>query len=283
MQDLGTLGGTDAFGISINDRGQVLGVSYLNSTPNPIDGFLWENGTMTDIPDALGGTQVNPSYLNNKGQAVGNATLPGDTELHPFLWEKGVFTDLGTFGGTFGAATGVNEVGHVVGMATYPGDTILRAFLWKNGVKSDLGTIGSDACSQAYAINSHSQVVGWSGACDLSGLRAFLTENGGPMVDLNTLIPANSGISLIAASNINDRGEIAGVGLLSNSDTRAFLLIPCEEDFLNTKCSEAETASVDLRQQIPSFREIFGGTQRHLVSRGISRFRFPGAAIGPRD
>jgi len=243
---------------------------------------------MTDIPDALGGTQVNPSYLNNKGQAVGNATLPGDIELHPFLWEKGVFTDLGTFGGTFGAATGLNEVGHVVGMATYPGDTILRAFLWKNGVKSDLGTIGSDPCSQAYAINLHGQVVGWSGfSCpggNSGSIRAFLSENGGPMVDLNTLIPANSGISLIAASNINDRGEIAGVGLLLNGDTRAFLLIPCEEDFLNTKCSEAETASLDLRQPIPSFREIFGGTQRHLVSRGISRrFRFPGAPIGPRD
>lgn len=242
---------------------------------------------MTDIPDALGGTQVNPSYLNNKGQAVGNATLPGDIELHPFLWEKGVFTDLGTFGGTFGAATGLNEVGHVVGMATYPGDTILRAFLWKNGVKSDLGTIGSDPCSQAYAINSHGQVVGWSGFFCPGGnsgsIRAFLSENGGPMVDLNTLIPANSGISLIAASNINDRGEIAGVGLLLNGDTRAFLLIPCEEDFLNTRCSEAETASVDLRQPIPSFREIFGGTQRHIVSQGISRFRFPGAAIGPRD
>ena len=37
---------------------------------------------------------------------------------------------------------------------------------------------------------------------------AFIWENGGPMVDLNTLIPANSGLELEEAFNINDRGEI---------------------------------------------------------------------------
>jgi probable HAF family extracellular repeat protein len=256
MQDLGTLGGPDAFGIDINDRGQVFGVSYLNSTPNSttgiptVDGFLWENGTMADIPDPLGGTLVNPSHLNNKGQAVGNVSLLGDVEVHPFLWEKGMFTDLGTFGGTFGSATEVNEVGQVVGNATYPGDTILRAFLWQDGVKSDLGTLGSDACSQAYAINAHSQVVGWSGGCDLSGIRAFLSENGGSMIDLNTLIPANSGISLITASNINDRGEIVGVGGLSNGDLRAFLLIPCEEG--EEACEDADEGTVSAIQNNPA-------------------------------
>jgi uncharacterized membrane protein len=56
MQDLGTLGtGNDAFAQYINDRGQVAGYAYTNTTPNSTascgniptqDPFWWENGQM---------------------------------------------------------------------------------------------------------------------------------------------------------------------------------------------------------------------------------------------
>jgi len=51
----------------------------------------------------------------------------------------------------------------------------------------------------------------------------------GPMTDLNTLISSTSGIYVFIATNINDRGEIAGSGVLPNGDVRAVLLIPCGE------------------------------------------------------
>jgi probable HAF family extracellular repeat protein len=247
MQDLGTLGGPDALGVDINDRGQVLGISFINSIPNPTtgfptaDAFLWENGKMTDIPDPLGGTGVNAFYLSAKGQVLGRANLPGDIgeQGHPFLWEKGVFTDLGTFGGTSGSAVEINAAGQIIGTANYPGDIKFRAFLWAHGTKSDLGVVSGNDCSTAYAINSRGQVVGWSASftshdCaifgNLTAIEAFVWERRSGMLDLNTLVPANSGIFLFIATDINDRGEIAAEGTLANGDVRAVLLIPCGEN-----------------------------------------------------
>ena len=67
-------------------------------------------------------------------------------------------------------------------------------------------------------------------------LGAFLWENGGPMVDLNTLIPPNSSLLLTNAIDINNHGEIAGMGVPAGCDPvhqdsceHAYLLIPCDE------------------------------------------------------
>jgi probable HAF family extracellular repeat protein len=235
MRDLGTLGGPDAYAIGINDRGQVLGFSFVNSTLNPTtglptgDGFLWENGVITDIPNPLGGTLVTPIYLSDKGQVVGYANLKGDMpgQEHPFLWQNSVFTDLTSFGGTGGAAAKINDAGQIVGNANFAGSTTYHAAIWQNGSIFDLGTLGSDDCSAGLDINSLGQTVGFSAACVGTTSEAFVWQNGGPMVDLNTLIPANTGLHLQIAANINDLGEIAGSGMLANGDIHAFLLIPC--------------------------------------------------------
>jgi probable HAF family extracellular repeat protein len=249
MHDLGTLGGPDAFAIDINDRGQILGVSFTNSTPEPttgiptLDGFLWENGKMTDIPDPLGGTQVSPLYLSDKGQVVGSANLTGDNfeqARHPFLWENGVFTDLPMFGGTVGDANKINDAGQIVGDAGHTGTDqfgmpLYHAAIWHVGVPTDLGTLEGDPCSGGQDINSRGHAVGWSGTCDTSNQRPFLWEDGGPMVDLNALISPYSGIYLFFAANIDDRGEIAAAGVLPNGETRAVLLIPCDDGHPNVE------------------------------------------------
>ena len=109
---------------------------------------------------------------------------------------------------------------------------MVLAFLWKHGVMTNLGTVDGDACSAAHSINSKSQVVGESSPSCFNDptVHAFLWENGGPMVDLNTLIPPGSGIDVAAADSINDRGEISSEGELPNGDNRAVLLIPCDEN-----------------------------------------------------
>jgi probable HAF family extracellular repeat protein len=248
MHDLGTLGGADSFAQYVNDRGQVAGVSYTNEIPNPntgipqLDPFLWEDGRMKDLGN-LGGTNatLGPFLfgLNNRGQVVGNMMLPGDVFFHAFLWDGRKLSDLGTFSGANkSVAFGINDAGEVIGAAWLPGDLLKHAVLWRNGIMTDLGTVDGDPCSVTESINSVGQVVGASqsaaGGCD-KFTSAFLWENGGPMVDLNTLVPPGSALHLDGASQINNRGEITGRGVppgCDNSDVcgHAYVLVPCDED-----------------------------------------------------
>jgi probable HAF family extracellular repeat protein len=234
-QDLGTLGGPGAIAEFINDRGQVAGLSYVNSTVNPTTGaptqhpFLWEDGKMRDL-GTIGGTLVFPgvNHLNNRGVVVGGMNTVGDATFHPFVWDGDAIKDIGTLGGSYGAANWVNDAGDVVGFAANQKEAFL-AFFWKNGMMTNLGTVDDDPCSAAQAINSKEQIVGASQKCDGTFVHAFLWERG-TMLDLNRFVHSGSGVQLTAAVAINDRAEIAAQGVLSNGETHAFVLIPWDDD-----------------------------------------------------
>ncbi len=186
---------------------------------------------MTDL-GTLGGTLGSAQCANNRGQVTGQSNLAGDSVGHPFFWDRGVMTDIGTFGGDKGFPTWINHFGEVVGRADLP-DGLHHAFLYRDGIRTDLGTLGGN--STAFQINSRHQIVGASRLNPTTN-HAFLWENGGPMIDLNTLVAANpSGLTLVCAFNINDRGEITGLGAppgvvpqgCSAPGLHPFLVIPC--------------------------------------------------------
>jgi probable HAF family extracellular repeat protein len=230
LQDLGTLGGNDAFANLVNDRGQIAGTSYTNNTPNPttgfptVDPFLWDHGMMVDL-GSLGGTFAAVNDLNDRSEVVGLSFLEGDQTFHAFLWTPtNGMQDLPTLGGNFAEATVINEAGDVVGWSTTLGDQALHSFLWRRGELTDLGTVGNDPCSEDAAINSAGQIVGDSLGSDCNTrLHAFLWERGGPMVDLNSLIPDGSSLHMVWGLAINDGGEITGIGVPSGCLPQGFL------------------------------------------------------------
>src|SRR5215470_7166963 len=148
MQDLGTLQqGTVAIPSNQCGGGQrfVTGFSYVNSVINSDTGvptahdFLWHDGVMEDIP-TFGGTLVGDEMdlagyptacVNNRGQVAGESAVSDNPLIvHPYLYDRGVLTDLGTLGGSLGFVGWLNDSGEIVGGTTTVNDESFHATLW---------------------------------------------------------------------------------------------------------------------------------------------------------
>jgi probable HAF family extracellular repeat protein len=297
MQDLGTLGGPDAWAAFVNEQGQVAGISLTSFTANPDNGatcaanvppqdpFVWEKSTgIVDI-GSFGGSCGAPQAMNNRGQVVGGSYLAGNTVVHAFQWDKRGhprMKDLGTLGGDNSVALWVNDSGDVVGYADIPNPPgcsgagcVHHAVLWRNGAATDLGTIGTDPCSRAISVNAGGQIVGFTVAvCGMVPTHGFLWENGGPAIDLNSLV--NTDMALLYPLYINDRGEIAGNGVLTNGDTHPFLLIPCDENHAGVEGCDYSLVDASAATLVrPGLRPASGDMAGPVRSHRNNRLRFP--------
>ncbi len=255
LQDLGTLGGNDAIAYLVNQQGQVVGVSFTNTTANETTGlptqdpFFWEHGKMVDL-GSLGGTYGAARWLNDMGQVVGYSDLNGDESNHGFFWERGMLTDLLTLGGPNSEAVWINDGGDVVGGSQLSDGQTIHGFLWRQGrgPMKDLGTVAGYVNSAAYVINAGGQAVGF--AFNTTGPPiAALWENGLPPVDLNQLLDPSSNsmdLSLELAYYIGDDGVILVYGTLPNGDIRIAELVPsCDCDSVcESRIAAAESDAV---------------------------------------
>jgi probable HAF family extracellular repeat protein len=143
----------------------------------------------------------------------------------------------------------------------------------------DLGTLPGENCGNVWGINASEQIVGGSLDCQTpqngSG-HASLWENGGPMVDLNTLVASGSDLTVTYAFFINDRGEIAAQGVLSNGDTHAFLLIPCDEHHPGVDGCDYSMVNAATATQSAAPRYVPSGTRRPSQSRWTNQYHIGG-------
>ena len=197
----GMFGGTYGIATWLNNRGQVTGSMNLTGD-RTWRSFFWDRGVVQDL-GTLGGVITTASWLSDTGAVVGKSDVtglcttcaPGNQKQlhHPFIWKRGVMTDLGVLpGDNAGSAFSVNRNEQVVGRSV-----VCRRVNTRDG------------CDGQY--------------------HAFLWERGA-MVDLQRLVAPGSGITVDGANEINDRGEIVGSGVLPNGERHAILLIPRDRD-----------------------------------------------------
>jgi probable HAF family extracellular repeat protein len=239
MRELPTLGGHHGFAAGVNNHGKVVGWAETpvhDPTCSPTSAqvlqfraVIWDqkNGRKGKIKTRAlrpfpGDSTSAATAINDRGQAVG---ISGDCDQavgrfsarHAVLWDKnGKVTEIPNLGGTsWHTPMDINAQGDVVGFSNPDepgdevGDFISRAFLWISGrdTAEDLKVLPGDLFSEAFAINSHRQVVGISfgGA---NGARAFLWQDG-VLTNLNDLVDIGPDV-LLSAQDINDAGQITG-------------------------------------------------------------------------
>lgn len=220
MHDMGTLGGFFSIAFAINDNNQITGRAQLEDGNNRA--FLFENDVMQDL-GTLGGRTALGTDINVNEQVVGSSLITDNTEDHAFIWDRSDgMQSLGTLGGGSSRAFGINNHGQVTGYSEYTDATNNRhVFLWDevNGMQ-DLGTLGESYLTTAFSINNHTQVTGTSNG------HAFLWDEENGMRNLCEIAKCTitGWTSLLEGRGINNRGDIAGTGVI-NGENHAFLAI----------------------------------------------------------
>jgi probable HAF family extracellular repeat protein len=244
MSALPTLGGHNGQASAINNLGQAVGFAEdgaldttcpAGTTNNRIAlSALWENGKAQSLPLVVNDVDGFAFGINDRGQAVGysgNCT----TATHAVMWKDStafVLQDLGGTGSNF--AYVINNRGQIAGQIGTADGTTFHAGAWLNGVDgavTDIGVLPGEFAAFATGINERGQVVGNDFDSSFNWSRGFIWQDG-VMTDLNTLIAGDSNLYIISASNINERGQISGMGTVQTGphagDIHAYLLTPVD-------------------------------------------------------
>lgn len=200
ITDIGSLNGGYSGGNSVNNSGQVTGVS---GTQYGFHAILYDAGTLIDL-GSPGGQGTVGQAINEFGQITGVEFYPHfPSSRIGFVFDGTTMTELGTLGGPDSHGLDINDSGQITGFSSIDVDgQIERAFLYENGSMTDLGTLGGQK-SSGDGINESGQVTGSSATAD-DEYHAFFYD-GVTMHDLGTLGGERSW-----GNDINDAGQIIG-------------------------------------------------------------------------
>lgn len=227
---LGTVPNTYPSGLTINNSGEIAGISF-------VAGIAACAGTLTFFsltgpPNATNVTAIE-AVLNNSGTVVvaqypqfdpgcpdpivpvyypslSNVPLPANLSMNP----------------NNAAITDINDAGDVIGYST-ASNAPLASFYVHNGSPTEITPPSGNNEIGANGINNRAWIVGFmeNSAQSHPVSHAFVWI-AGTTTDLNTLLPAGcAGWTLNSAADVNDGGVIVGTGTLKGT-AHGFMLLP---------------------------------------------------------
>jgi probable HAF family extracellular repeat protein len=250
MIDIGSpVPNTPTSAVGISAAGQVA-VTVTPDIQHP-SAYVYSQGSFVPLPQFPETTGMYADSMNASGQVVGGSRGFSHQPGFIYSYSDGSLTDLGSLysdpSQTIGEA--VSDTGQVVGISVDLVNGSQGAFTYRGSI-SGLNIGGHP---QFYGVNTSGQIVGGqgdtntvflydsgytfdlghsnngliginnSGRCVLAHLGHATLYSQGVFLDLNSLLPPNSGWTLNGATAINDSGEIVGTGS-HDGQARAFLL-----------------------------------------------------------
>jgi probable HAF family extracellular repeat protein len=231
---LGTLPGLEySVATGINDSSQIIGYSFNVGSGSQWRAWIWQDNVMTDL-GTLGGDVSSANAINERGQVVGFSQIDDSVSYQEraFLWDDGNMTDLGILPGEVNStAYEINEYNQAVGASShlqsvFPFLPVSRPCIWNDGQITEIMLPQGYATGIATGINDNGTVVGSMAISLVNGpSHAFIWKEG-VITNLNTLIPPGSGWWLQTAADINESGQIVGVGISPEGWLQGYLLTP---------------------------------------------------------
>lgn len=210
-------GGVAAEGEDVNNSAVVVGdADDASDTERPV---AWDAaGHIHDLGTLPGDASGEATRVNNRTQIVG---CTGDAP-HAVLWDHGAPVPLQGLPGQMGScAQAINESGVIGGWVQDKfGDHV--ASLWQNGNIRPLLVIGLVE-SEVLGINNRNQAVGVASDVDDGNLIGVLWS-GAQVIELDDILPPNSGWEFLVPHAINDQGLIVGYGLRSDGSLHGFAM-----------------------------------------------------------
>ena len=215
MTDIGTLGGTKAKALGINNEGDVMicasrwvyagwnRFTWTRIKKYYDDTYVWNNGAITDI-GSLGGYQTIGRSINDAGHIVGSAMTAAGS-VHAFVYTPGIGIEDKWEDSGCSWFDSINTYGEMVGWSY---NTIKLCdqedVVWQ-------GSFGPD--TYVRAMNNHAQVVGVGRLAGSNERHAWILDQYMNMHDLNDVLEAQNaqiwaGWTIVEAYDINDVGVI---------------------------------------------------------------------------
>ena len=151
LVDIGTLGGANSIGTSVDNLGIVVGISGTASGATHL--FSYFRGHMYDL-GTTAGLSFNNAIVNDLGEILAISGFPGGVGVS-YLWRNNVFSKLPFVGAS------MNNNTEIVG-AKATVTAVSRAYLYYNGISADLNEIVSPSVpllTSASSVSNNGKIL----------------------------------------------------------------------------------------------------------------------------